>query len=321
MPTVETVRGPVAADSLGRTLPHEHVFILGHETLANFNHRWGEAWWDEETGVAHAVAELQRLRAAGFETLVDPTAVGLGRDVGRIRRVNEQVDLNIVVATGIFAFMELPQFFRYRTADELAAFFVADIERGLDGTSVKAALIKCAVEEYGVVGDVPLVLDAVGIAHRETGVPVMVHTNSETRSGLLALDELEARGVDPSRVVVAHAGDSNDLDYLRAMAARGAFLGLDRFGGEHRNSDEQRIETLRALLADGLAEQLHISHDGACFLDFLAGDTRFAATGVDLHLDYELIPRTILPALRNAGVTQEQIDAMLVRSPVRFFAA
>jgi predicted metal-dependent phosphotriesterase family hydrolase len=114
--TVETVRGPVEAERLGRTLPHEHIFILGQETLANFNHRWGEAWWDEERGVADAVAKLQRVRAAGIETLVDPTAVGLGRDIRRIQRVNEQVDLNIVVCTGVYAFMELPQFLRYRTS-------------------------------------------------------------------------------------------------------------------------------------------------------------------------------------------------------------
>lgn len=101
--TVETVRGPVPAESLGRTLAHDHVFILGHETLVNFNHRWGDAWWDEDRGVADAVAQLERLRAAGYRTLVDPTAVGLGRDIRRIRRINDQVDLNIVVCTGVYA--------------------------------------------------------------------------------------------------------------------------------------------------------------------------------------------------------------------------
>lgn len=320
MATVETVRGPVELSELGTTLMHEHVFVLDPTALQAYSSFWGESYWDEEREVANAVAKLQSLVESGFRTLVDPTVVGTGRWIPRLQRVNEQVDLNIVVATGIFAFMELPQFFRYRTADEIAAFFVADIERGLDGTSVKAALIKCAVEEYGVVGDVPLVLDAVAIAHRETGAPVMVHTNADSRTGTLALDELERRGVDPARAVVAHAGDSDDLDYLRGMASRGAFLGLDRFGGAHRISHEKRLETLVALIEDGLAQQLHVSHDGACFLDFLAGDTVFAATGVDLHLDYELIPRTVLPQLRTAGVTQEQIDDMLVRSPVRYFS-
>ena len=155
MATVETVRGPVEAESLGRTLPHEHVFILGHETLQNFNHRWGEPWWDEEARVADAVSKLQRLRDGGIETIYDPTAVGLGRDIGRIERINEQVDLNIVVCTGIYSFMELPQFLRYRTPEALAAIFVRELTEGIGDTGVKAAFIKCAVEEYGLVGDVP----------------------------------------------------------------------------------------------------------------------------------------------------------------------
>jgi phosphotriesterase-related protein len=167
--TVETVRGPVEAESLGRTLPHEHVFILGHETLQNFNHRWGEPWWDEEARVADAVAKLQRLRDGGIETIYDPTAVGLGRDIGRIKRINEQVDLNVVVCTGIYSFMELPQFLRYRTPEALAAIFVRELTEGIGDTGVKAAFIKCAVEEYGLVGEVPKILAAVATAAIETG--------------------------------------------------------------------------------------------------------------------------------------------------------
>src|SRR5262245_17177043 len=136
MPTVETVRGPVEAERLGRTLPHEHVFILGHETLANFNHRWGEPWWDEERGVAEAVRQLHRLRDAGYQTIFDPTAVGLGRDVARLERVNEQVDLNIVVCTGVYSFTELPQFLRYRSPDALAGFFVRELTERIADTGV-----------------------------------------------------------------------------------------------------------------------------------------------------------------------------------------
>jgi hypothetical protein len=137
---IETVRGPVAPEALGRTLPHEHVFILGQETLANFNHRWGKPWWDEEAGVADAVAKLQRVVDAGFSTFVDPTAVGLGRDIARIARVNEQVDLNIVVCTGVYAFMELPQFLRYRTVDALAGFFVHELREGIGDTGREGGL-------------------------------------------------------------------------------------------------------------------------------------------------------------------------------------
>jgi len=312
--TVETVRGPVPAESLGRTLAHEHVFILGHETLANFNHRWGEPWWDEERGVAEAVAQLERLRSAGYRTLVDPTAVGLDGDSPRIRRINEQVDLNIVVCTGIYSFMELPQFLRYRTTEALAAIFVRELTDEIADTGVKAGFIKFAVEEHGLVGDVPRIVAAVGAAHAETGAPVMVHTNAAAKSGLVALEALTAAGVDPAKLVIAHVGDSNDLDYIRRLADSGAYLGWDRFNIEHFNPDADRIETVLRVLAEGHLDQLHFSHDGATFHDFMVGDPAFAGE----HADYLHLEDVILPQLRERGVADADLDRILVDNPRRW---
>ena len=316
MGTVETVRGPVPVESLGRTLPHEHVFILGHETLHNFNRVWGEPWWDEEAGVAEAVVQLQRVRDAGISTIYEPTAIGLGRNIERIQRVNEQVDLNIVVCTGVYSFLELPQFLRYKTVDALAALFVRELREGIGDTGVKAAFIKFAVEEHGLIGDVPRILAAVAAAAVETGAPVMVHTNAVARTGTIALDALTAAGVEPARIVVAHAGDSNDLDYLRRIADTGATLGFDRFNIAHFNPDEKRIETTLAMLAEGCADRIHFSHDGATFHDFMVNDPMFA----NEHADYLHVTNVILPRLREAGVTDEQIDQIMVENPPRWLA-
>jgi phosphotriesterase-related protein len=314
--TVETVRGPVEAESLGRTLPHEHVFILGHETLQNFNHRWGEPWWDEQARVADAVSKLQRLRDGGIETIYDPTAVGLGRDIGRIERINEQVDLNIVVCTGIYSFMELPQFLRYRTPEALAAIFVRELTEGIGDTGVKAAFIKCAVEEYGLVGDVPKILAAVAVAAIETGAPVMVHTNAVARSAVPALETLTAAGVSPEKIVLAHVGDSNDLDYIRRVGESGAYLGWDRFNIEHFNPDARRIETVLSVLAEGYGERIHFSHDAATFHDFMVGDPMFEGE----EADYLHITNVILPQLRERGLAEADIDRIMVDNPVLWLA-
>ena len=111
MTTVETVRGPVDVDRLGPTLMHEHIFVADPMAIQNYNHVWGEGYWDEDVRVADAIQKLQRLRAGGIETLVDPSTPGaLGRNIPRIQRINAEVDLNIIVATGIYAFLELPGF-------------------------------------------------------------------------------------------------------------------------------------------------------------------------------------------------------------------
>jgi phosphotriesterase-related protein len=314
MATVETVRGPVDVTQLGVTLMHEHIFLLQQESLQNFGAFWGERWWDEETRVADAVQKLRAVKEAGIDTVVDPTAIGLGRDISRIKRLNADVDLNIVVATGLYAFLELPSFFKYRTAESVAEFFVRELRDGIAETGVKAGFIKCAVEAYGIVGDLPLILSAVAAASVATGAPVMVHTNASAQSGRLALDALTEQGVPASRIVIAHAGDSNDLDYLRKIADTGAALGFDRFNIPHFNPDERRIETLAALVAAGYGERVHLSHDAACFYDFMLGNPAFA----DERPDYLHISKKILPALLEAGVTQAQIDQMLVLEPQRF---
>ena len=131
---------------------HEHVFILDPGALASFGTHFGTSYWDEEARVAGAIVELRRLREAGIETIVDPTAYGLGRDIPRIQRVNEGVDLNIVVATGVYAFVELPGFLGYRTDDWIVDLFVHEIREGIGDTGVRAAFLKCAVDRHGLVG-------------------------------------------------------------------------------------------------------------------------------------------------------------------------
>ena len=131
-----------------------------------------------------------------------------------------------------------------------------------------------------------------------------------------ALEALTGWGVDPRRIIIAHAGDSNDLAYLRAIADTGAVLGFDRFNIPHFNPDVKRIETLAALAAEGYADRVHLGHDAACFYDFMTGDPNFA----NEKPDYLHISTTILPALLEAGVTQEQIDQMLIANPRDLFA-
>ena len=252
MDTVETVRGPVEVDALGTTLMHEHIFILQPEMLLNYAHAWGKSYWDEEERVADAVAKLQRALDAGIETIVDATVPGLGRYIPRIQRVNELVDINIIVATGVYAFLELPNFLAARADDVITELFVREIREGIDDTGVKAAFLKCVVEHHGIVGDVPRILSCIAAAHVETAVPVMVHTSATARTGRQALEFLTERGVDPTKIVIAHAGDSNDLDYLRELADAGAWLGQDRYGIELFNPSADRLATTHRADRGGL---------------------------------------------------------------------
>jgi len=319
MPLVETVRGPVDAGTLGRTLMHEHVFILNEELARNY-----PAGWDEDARIEDAVAKLSALAARGCATIADPTVIGLGRDIERVARVAARTDLNIIAATGLYTYNDVPLYFRYRGADRagtsddpMTRMFIGDLAEGIAGTGIRAAFLKCAIEEEGLTPGVQRVLRAVAAAHAATGAPVMVHTHPGSGSGLAALDELASAGTGPAGVLLAHCGDTADLDYLTRLADAGCLLGMDRFGLDIITSFEDRVGTVAALCERGYAGSLVLSHDASCYIDWFpeAVIPMFAP-----KWNYEHIFDDVLPALRERGVTQEQLDTMLIENPRRYFA-
>lgn len=320
MALVETVKGPVDSDQLGFTLMHEHIFVLSTEIEENYRTGFGE----EDTRVEQAVTRLNELAAAGVGTLVDLTVVGLGRDIRRVQRVAERVDLNIVVATGLYTYNELPYYFLYRGpgtlmgGDEpLVEMFVGDIEQGIAGTGVKAGMLKCATEHQGMTPDVERVLRAVAQAHRRTGVPISTHSFAPGRNGLDQQRVFREEGVDLSRVVIGHSGDSTDLGYLRELADAGSYLGMDRFGIDILLPFEQRVETVAEMCRLGYADKMVLSQDAACHNDWF-DDAALAVATPNWH--YMHILRDVIPALRERGVTENQIDQMTVENPRRILS-
>jgi phosphotriesterase-related protein len=323
MATVETVNGPVAVEDLGPTLMHEHVFVLSTEHVQNY----GEgAWWDEEAQVANAVVKLNELAATGIKTIVDPTVWGIGRNIPRIQRIAAQTSLNIIVATGLYVYEELPQQYAYRgpgllldIPEPMVTDFSGDIRTGIAGTGVKAAFLKCVVESHGLTPGVERIARAVARTSVETGAPITVHTSAAAQSGRLALDLFRKEGVDLTKVVVGHAGDSNDLDYLMELADTGAMLGMDRFGVDVFNPTANRVATIVALAERGYADRMVLAHDASCFIDYFGG--AHDAVGVVLpNWHYLHIGNDVLPALRAAGVSEDQINQMLIDNPRRYFS-
>lgn len=319
MVDVETVRGPLPVDALGTVLMHEHVFVLSEEIRRNY-----PDLWDEETRVLDAVARLTTLKERGVDTIVDPTVIGLGRDIRRIARINEQVDINIVPATGLYTYSDVPHFFRFRGPDTLLGgeepmvdMFVKDITTGIAGTSIKAAFLKCAIEEELTPG-VERVMRAVAESHKITGVPIMVHTSAPHGTGLVAQQVFSSAGVDLSRVLIGHSGDTADLGYLHKLLDAGSYIGMDRFGLDILLPNDQRVMTVAKLAVEGYADRMVLSQDASCEMDWLPRDIREQAAP---NWHYTFIHDSVLPALKDVGVDDEQIDTMMVQNPKAFFTA
>jgi phosphotriesterase-related protein len=320
MPTVETARGPVDVAALGRVLMHEHVFVLSPEIQQNYPQEWG----DEDARVADAITRLAELKAAGIDTILDPTAIGLGRYIPRIARIAERVDLNIVVATGLYTFDNVPMYFRRRTpgsgpggTDPMVELFVRDITEGIAGTGIKAGVIKCATDQPGVTPDVERVLRACAQVHVRTGTPITTHTHARSRVGLDQQRIFAEEGVDLTGVVIGHCGDTDDLDYLEEILANGSYLGMDRFGLDGYLPTDKRVEVIAELCRRGYAGRMVLSHDASCYLDWIPGEAKIGEVLPNWH--YLHISRDVLPMLAASGVTPAQIDQMLIDNPRRFF--
>lgn len=323
MTEIQTVRGTVGTGELGTTLMHEHVFVLSPEVQENYPGAWGS----EEDRIAEAVGKLRAAYDAGVRTIVDPTVVGLGRYIPRIQQIAEQLPLNIVVATGVYTYDDVPFYFHHRgpalnealgqeVPDPMVDMFVGDIRNGIAGTEVRAGMLKCAIDDKGLTPGVERVMRAVAKAHRETGVPITVHTHPGVRTGMdVKRIMCDQEGVDPRRIVLGHSGDTTDCDHLSELADAGFVLGMDRFGINLDMTFEARADTLVEMVRQGYGDRMVLSQDASCYIDWIdPGVLEFLPQWHYTHLFADVFPYVL-----ERGLTQDQIDTMLVDVPRRFF--
>ncbi len=249
---------------------HEHVFVLSPEIEKTATE------WDEQEVQATAVQRLRELKEHGIDTIVDLTVIGLGRFIPRIVAVASQVpEINIVVATGVYTYNEVPMYFHFRGpgtvlgGDEpMTEMFVREIREGIGDTGVRAGVLKCATDKPGITPGVERVLRAVAKAHRQTGTPITTHTPTPPEPwGLEQQRILADEGVDLSQVVIGHSGGTLDTAYHLALLANGSYLGFDHFGIGYLSLD-QRVESVGVLCELGHADRLVLSHDAMCHVDW-----------------------------------------------------
>jgi phosphotriesterase-related protein len=317
---VPTFTGSVRAAELGTTLIHEHVFVGHPELDANYPH----PEWDEAAAVERAVHGLARAHALGIRTVVDLTVPGLGRDVRRVAAIAGRVPVHLVAATGYYTADVLPAFFRTHGPgllvggpDPLVEYFIGDIEDGIAGTGIRAAVLKVVSDAQGITADVARVMTAAAIAHQQTGVPILTHSDAAGHGGREQQALFRRLGVPLDSLVIGHCGDTEDLDYLRELMDNGSTIGMDRFGMEHVLPDERRARTVLELLRRGYAGRMVLSHDAAFFSRVTPPSWR-RRHAPNWHV--ENIPRRILPMLKAGGATDDDIHRMTVLNPARLLS-
>lgn len=322
--TIDTARGAVATAELGRTLMHEHIVVRTPGIRENWPHLW-----DAAECARTAETSFRKLEESGVGTLVDVSTADMGRDVAFLRALQRKTRVNIVVCTGIYwsdgSALGLP-YWMGRGPDELARAFVQEIQSGVQGTEIKAGIIKLATQPGGVDPFNETCLRAGARAHRETGVPIITHAVPE-EMGKEQQRVFRDEGVDLSRVVIGHQGNTSNLDLFKELMDAGSTIAVDGFGLHYMAVAEptswdptSRPDVVAQLCSRGYSDRVVLSQDAISCIDW--GLTpAMVPPEKNPDWNYTYIVSSVLPMLRERGVTPAQIDQMLVANPRRVFEA
>jgi phosphotriesterase-related protein len=330
-----TVRGPVPADDLGMTLFHEHLhmdatpLLAVHGYVADAHRPFdteaaAEARWNPGshadnyrfTQDALIAEELGRFRDAGGRCVVEQTPPVLGRDPRSLHRIATDSRVHVVMGTGHYLAPTHESWVASASEDQIAQRIVDEVRDGVEHTGIRPGIIGEIGTSIPVDAAEIRVLRAAGRAATQTGLAVSVHLHPWGRTGHDVLEPLLSEGLAPDRIVLGHLTTAfDDEPYLRGLLDRGVGLAFDLFGFDHSligvgrwpPSDLDVARTVAGLYAAGLGSQVLISHD-------IGVRTRLVAYG---SWGYAHIPRHVLPLLLELGLSEADVEQLLVTNPAR----
>lgn len=325
MSTVNTATGAISPNDLGITLMHEHILYgypgwEGDQTIAPLN---------REAIVNAGVETLTHLKNEyGLQSYVDATALDGGRIPEICKEVSEKSGVNIICSTGYYYEGEgSPTYWKFRgslgdISEELYELFMKEVTVGIRDTGIKAGAIKVGSSKDVITDYEKLMFQTAVRVQKETGVPIITHTQEGTMGPQQAA-LLIAAGADPKRVQIGHMSDNVDLDYQEATFKQGVYVAWDRMGLQGLVGcpmDEQRYPAMIELIKKGYADRLMISHD--FIITWLGRPLNLPEAALPLVANWHPshLFRNIIPALKEGGVTDEQIDTIIRDNPRRFFA-
>ena len=330
MADVQTVTGPVDASALGRTLVHEHIRISfpGEEFDRTVS-------WDRAGTVSLAVDKMAELLDAGFRTFVDPCPIELGRDPELYAEIAQRSGMQIVCTTGFYTQYQdsgLPYFWRARDPEEVAELYVAELTEGIANTGgIRPGAIKAATG-VDVTDAERRLLTGAALAQRATGVAIITHTE-HSRHGDVQQDIFDENGAELGRVLIGHQDEQTEVAPIRKLAERGTFVGLDRIGLEVIAPDDRRADHVAALVHDGLTSHVCLSQDHVCAFTsprtsvYVPAEHRRARAQMKEAIDWQVSVRPythlvtdFVPRLLERGVTEADVETMLVDNPRRLLA-
>ncbi len=301
---IVTVNGEIDASEMGITLEHEHVLVnfIGADSVHLKPHSPEEAF-------QKILPHLLEIKKHGVKTFVECTPNYLGRDVSLLKKLSDETGINILTNTGFYGAFNnkfIPEHVLKMPAEDIARFWIAEWEQGIEGTGIKPGFIKIAVNRKPLSEFHATLARAAALTHKETGLTIMSHTGPAT-GAFQQLEILKEEGVSPEAFIWTHASNEKDWAKLVKAAKMGCWISLDKYGWDKK---ELEGESLVFLKNENVLDKILISHDAGWY-DPNKPEKKYKP--------YTNIFQTLIPNLKAKGFSEEDIEQLLVKNPAKAF--
>jgi predicted metal-dependent phosphotriesterase family hydrolase len=302
---VMTVLGPIDANAVGFTLTHEHILVdfIGADKI-------NKARYDAEEVFRIALPFLKELKMKGCDTLIECTPAYLGRDPQLLKRLSVASGLNMVSNTGYYGAVNekyLPAHARTESAEQLAARWISESKKGIEGTGIKPGFIKTSVDKAPLTPTQRKIISAAALTHLATGLVIAIHTgNGEAAKEQLAI--LNSYGVRPDARIWVHAQNEQDITYHIEAAKHDSWVSFD---GVNPESIRTYVNFLQTMKKENLLHRVLVSQDSGWYH---VGEVKGGTFN-----SFTCIFTEFIPALQREGFTREEIDLIFRKNPAATF--
>lgn len=298
---INTVKGPINGNQLGFALTHEHLF-------SNFGKDPKDASkYDEVALYRQVIPYLRKMKALGVNSIFDCTTAGFGRRVDLLKTISDSTGLHIITNTGFYGAANdryVPEFVFKSTAAQIATLWIEEFKSGIEGSGIKPGFIKLAFDE-GTPSETDIKLFTAGIiTHKQTRLPMAVHTGDNPEAVTTQLRLLKQNEVNPAALIIVHAQSLKNYDLLFTAAKQGAWISLD---GVTEKNVQEYIEKLKQFRIQKLLHKVLLSHDGDLFTE--DGSMR----------ELSAIMKNLIPAMKADGFSDKEIRQLMVINPAKAF--
>ena len=295
---IRTVLGDIKKEELGATLAHEH-FIVDLDRVRKDGYSFIK-------DVDEVAPEIRKAMDQGICAAFEVTTNDMGRDVRKLKEISEKTGLKIVCSTGFYLASYHPEWMNEATKEDVAKIYIRDLCEGIDSTSIKAGLIaEIASSPKAFEGNEKKILEAAGIAAKQTGFAVSTHTGRYT--AVETIETLLQEGVDPDKIIIGHQDLIDDSEYHLSLLKYGVNIAFDTCGKVAYMADEVRARNAKKIVEAGYGDHLVLSNDISRHTYF----TTFGGSG------YLAVMGSVVPLMREEGLDEDTIRKFLVDNPAR----